>query len=35
MKRIKIKYLQVGFPIHITTDVSRRFNQERDKVLMP
>ena len=35
LKRIKIKYLQVGFPIHIINDVFRRFNQEKDEVLIP
>ena len=34
MKRIKIKYLQADFPIHIITDVSRKFNQQRDEVLI-
>ena len=28
LKRIKIKCLQAGFPIHIINDVFRRFNQE-------
>ena len=35
LKRIKIKYLQAGFPIHIIKDVFRRFNQEKDEVLIP
>ena len=35
MKRIKIKYLQAGFPIHVINDVFRRFNQEKDEVLIP
>ena len=34
MKRIKIKYLQAGFPIH-AINVFRRFNQEQDEVLIP
>ena len=34
MKRIKIKYLQAGFPIHVIR-VYCRFNQEKDEVLMP
>ena len=34
LKRIKIKYLQADFPIHIISDVFRRFNQERDEVLI-
>ena len=33
MKRIKIKYLQAGFPIHVV-NVYCRFNQEKDEVLM-
>ena len=35
LKRIKIKYLQAGFPIHIINDIFRRFNQEKDEVLIP
>ena len=35
LKRIKIKYLQAGFPIHIINNVFRRFNQEKDEVLIP
>ena len=35
IKRIKIKYLQAGFPIHVINDVFRRFNQEKDEVLIP
>ena len=34
MKRINIRYLQVGFPIHIRIYVSQRFNQEKDEVLI-
>ena len=34
MKRMKIKYLQAGFSIHIINDVYRRFNQDRDEVLI-
>ena len=34
MKRIKIKYLQAGFPIHAIHDAFRRFNQEEDEVLI-
>ena len=33
--KIKIKYLRAGFPIHIISDVFRRFNQEKDEVLIP
>ena len=35
LKRIKIKYFKAVFLIHIITDVFRRFNQEKDKVLIP
>ena len=35
MKRIKIKYLEAGFPIHIINDVFHRFNQQKDEVLIP
>ena len=35
LKRIKIKYLQAGCPILIINDVFRRFNQEKDEVLIP
>ena len=35
MKRMKIKYLQAGFPIHVIDDVFCRFNQEKDEVLIP
>ena len=35
LKRIKIKYLQVAFPIHTINDVFCRFNQEKDEVLIP
>ena len=35
LKRIKIKYLQAGFPIHIINDIFCRFNQEKDEVLIP
>ena len=35
IKRIKIKYLQAGFPIHIINDVFHRFNQQKDDVLIP
>ena len=35
LKRIKIKYLQASFPIHVTNDVFRRFNQVKDEVLIP
>ena len=35
LKRIKIKYLQARFPIYIINDVFRRFNQEKDEVLIP
>ena len=35
MKRIKIKHLQAGFPIHVINDVFHRFNQEKDEVLIP
>ena len=35
MKRMKIKYLQAGFPIHIINYVYHRFNQEKDEVLIP
>ena len=35
LKRIKIKYLQAGFPIDIMNDVFRTFNQEKDEVLTP
>ena len=35
LKRIKIKYLQAGFPIHVINDVFHRFNQEKDEVLLP
>ena len=34
-KRIKIKYLQAGFPIHVIKDVFHRFNQQKDEVLIP
>ena len=34
-KRIKIKYLQAGFPIHVINDVFHRFNQQKDEVLIP
>ena len=34
MKRIKIKYLQAGFTIHVINDTFRRFNQEQDEVLI-
>ena len=34
MKRMKIKYLQAGFSIYIINDVYRRFNQDRDEVLI-
>ena len=34
MKRIKIKYLQADFPIHIINDVFHTFNQQKDKVLI-
>ena len=33
MKRIKIKYLQAGFPIH--SDVFHKLNQEKDETLTP
>ena len=33
-RRIKIKYLQAGFPIHVI-NVFHRFNQQKDKVLIP
>ena len=35
LKRIKIKYLQAGFPIHVINDVFRRFNQKKDELLIP
>ena len=34
LKIIKIKYLLIGFPIHIINAVFRRFNQEKDEVLI-
>ena len=34
-RRIKIKYLQAGFPIHVINDVFHRFNQQKDEVLIP
>ena len=34
-KRIKIKYLQAGVPIHVINDVFHRFNQQKDEVLIP
>ena len=30
LKRIKIKFLRAGFPIHTINDVFRRFDQEKD-----
>ena len=35
MKRIEIKYLQAAFIIHVINDVFRRFNQEKDEVIIP
>ena len=35
MRRIKLKYLQAGFPIHVINDVFHRFNQQKDEVLIP
>ena len=29
LKRIKIKHLPVGFPIHIINEILQRFNQEK------
>ena len=34
-KRIKLKYLQVGFPIHVINDVFHRFNLQKDEILIP
>ena len=34
-RRIKIKYLPVGFPIHVINDVFHRLNQQKDEVLIP
>ena len=34
MNRIKIKYLQAGFPSHVI-NVYCRFNQEKNEVLIP
>ena len=34
-RRIKIKYLQAGFPIHLIKDVFHGFNQQKDEVLTP
>ena len=34
-KRIKIKYLQAGFPINIVNEFFPGFNQEKDEVLIP
>ena len=33
-RRIKVKYLQAGFPIHVISDVFHRFNQQKDEVLI-
>ena len=33
-KKLKIKYLQAGFPIHVI-NVFHRFNQQKDEVLIP
>ena len=33
-KKLKIKYLQAGFPIHVINDVFHRFNQQKDEVLI-
>ena len=35
IKRIKIKYLQASFLIHVINYVFCRFNQEKDEVLIP
>ena len=35
IRRIKIKYLQAGFQIHVINDVFHRFNQQKDEVLIP
>ena len=35
MERIKIKYLQADFPVHIINEVYHRSNQERDELLIP
>ena len=34
MKRIKIKYFQAGFPIHVINDVFHRFNQQKEEILI-
>ena len=34
-KRIKIKYLPAGFPIHVINDVFHRFNQQKNEILIP
>ena len=34
-KKIKIKYLQAGFLIHVINDVFHRFNQQKDEISVP